>query len=47
MNKKYHTIRTIPIEDIKCFSTLTPFFDEYQDGVFCDCDKRVILFKNR
>ncbi len=43
MNKKY---RTIPIEDIKCFSTMTPFFDEYQDGVFCDCN-RIILFKNR
>ena len=43
-----NTIRwTIPQEDIKCFSSLTSFFDEYQDGVFCSCKKGIILFKNR
>jgi hypothetical protein len=43
MNKR----RCVPPEDIKCFSSLVPFFDEYQDGVFCSCNKGVILFKNR
>ncbi len=40
-------IRIIPKQDIKCYSYLVPLFGEYQNGVYCSCDKSVILFRNR
>lgn len=43
MNK----IQTIPKEDIKCFSYIHPFFEEYQNGVYCSCNKSCILFKTK
>ena len=42
----YQTIRTISQEDMLLSSYDNKFFEEFQDGVYCECGE-IIRFKNR